>query len=202
MKMEEVSISELEALVQTTLSNKRCRHVLNVRETAVKLAKQYGADVRRCEIAALLHDITKEMERGKQLQMLEASGIMSDMVVLKSPPLYHAYTGAIYAEKTLGITDETVLNAIRYHTVARAGMSPEEKIVYLADAISKDRSYPGVEGFGRLHEGDAQAHHYVLSQRRVPASRYHHSGVQSVLWPVIGNRAGFSLRCSRRITHG
>ena len=145
MKMEEVSISELEALVQTTLSNKRCRHVLNVRETAVKLAKQYGADVRRCEIAALLHDITKEMERGKQLQMLEASGIMSDMVVLKSPPLYHAYTGAIYVEKTLGIADETVLNAIRYHTVARAGMSKEEKIVYLADAISKDRSYSGVE---------------------------------------------------------
>lgn len=120
MKMEEVSISELEALVQTTLSNKRCRHVLNVRDAAVKMAKQYDADVRRCEIAALLHDITKEMETGKQLQMLEASGIMSDMVVLKSPPLYHAYTGAIYAQSTLGITDETVLNAIRYHTVAQS----------------------------------------------------------------------------------
>ena len=35
MKMEEVSIPELEALVQTTLSNKRCRHVLNVRDAAV-----------------------------------------------------------------------------------------------------------------------------------------------------------------------
>ena len=150
MKLEEISIPELEALVHTTLSGKRCRHVLNVREEAVKLARRFGADLRRCEIAALLHDITKEMDKGKQLQMLEASGIMSDMVVLKSPPLYHAYTGAIDAEKTLGMTGETVLNAIRDHTVARAGMTEEEKIVYLADAISKDRNYAGVEDFRKL----------------------------------------------------
>ena len=42
MKMEEVSISELEALVQTTLSNKRCRHVLNVRDAAVKMTPMCG----------------------------------------------------------------------------------------------------------------------------------------------------------------
>ena len=75
MKLEEVSIPGLEALVQTTLSNKRCRHVLNVREMAVKLAKQYGAtrDLVCVKLRLCSSDITKEMERGKQLQMLEAS---------------------------------------------------------------------------------------------------------------------------------
>ena len=44
----------------------------------------------------------------------------------------------------LGITDADVINAIRYHTTGREGMSLLEKIVYIADFISADRNYKDV----------------------------------------------------------
>ena len=44
-----------------------------------------------------------------------------------------------------GITDPDLLNAVRYHTTGRAGMSLLEKVLYLADAIEPGRNYPGVE---------------------------------------------------------
>ena len=38
-----------------------------------------------------------------------------------------------------------IFNAIRFHTTARAGMSNLEKVVYLADFISEDRNFGGVD---------------------------------------------------------
>lgn len=47
-------------------------------------------------------------------------------------------------------TDANVLNAVRYHTTGRAGMSKLEKIIYIADAISMDRKYKEVARFREL----------------------------------------------------
>ena len=56
----------------------------------------------------------------------------------------HQTTGAVYAEKTYGV-DPDIAAAIRYHTTGRAGMSLLEKILFVADFISDDRDYNGVE---------------------------------------------------------
>ena len=58
--------------------------------------------------------------------------------------------GAGYLEHELRITDPEILSAVRYHTTARTGMSLVEKIVFLADFISIDRDYPGVEQMRKL----------------------------------------------------
>lgn len=145
-----MEVKELEALVKERLSKKRCRHVFNVRDSALLLARCHKGNTARVEVAALLHDITKEEPRDKQLQTIVKSGIILNTIVANSPQLYHAVTGSLYAQSVLGIQDGEVLDAIRYHTTGRAGMSRTEKIVYLADAISADRSYKGVELFRRL----------------------------------------------------
>ncbi len=62
-----------------------------------------------------------------------------------SPPLYHAMAGSAYLKTELGITDPDVLNAVRYHTTGRGGMSLLEKVIFVADFISADRDYPDVE---------------------------------------------------------
>jgi nicotinate-nucleotide adenylyltransferase len=54
-------------------------------------------------------------------------------------------TGPVIARTEFGITDEAVLSAIRYHTTGKAGMTLLEKIIYVADFISEERSFPGVE---------------------------------------------------------
>ena len=138
---------QLRELVAERLSAKRTRHVYAVCRQAVRMAKKFGESEEKAETAALLHDITKEVSPAEQLKMIREFDIINDNVILDSPSLYHAVTGAIFARRELGVQDRDILHAVRYHTTARAGMSRLEKIIYLADAVSEDRSYKRVEEF-------------------------------------------------------
>lgn len=138
-------IKEYYKLAEKTLSEKRFIHSRNVAAAAVRLAGKYGEDVIKAEVAGILHDITKELKYENQLQIIESGGIILDDVCQKSPQLLHAITGMVYCRDTLNITDEDILNAIRYHTTARKNMSLLEKILFIADFISDERDYPDVD---------------------------------------------------------
>lgn len=72
-------------------------------------------------------------------------------------PVLHQFVGAYLAKEVFGVSDEDVLNAIRYHTSARAGMSELEKLIYLADLLEPERIYPGVEALRGLFWKDLDA---------------------------------------------
>ena len=65
--------------------------------------------------------------------------------VFDNPKLWHAPAGAAYVRDELGIVDEEMIHAIKYHTTGRPGMTVLERIIYVADFISDERDYPGVE---------------------------------------------------------
>ncbi len=67
--------------------------------------------------------------------------------------LWHAPVGAIIAASEFNVTDKEVLNAIRYHTTGRAGMSKLEKVIYVADMTEPGRNFPGVENLRELRNG-------------------------------------------------
>lgn len=131
--------------IKSRLTDWRYRHSVNVAAEAVRLAKKYGADPERAELAGLLHDITKDMSKKEQLAFMEEHGVTLSVYEQHAPKLWHAVTGAVYVERVLRVGDEDIWNAIRYHTTGRAGMSLLEKIVYVADCTSKERDYDGVE---------------------------------------------------------
>ena len=54
-------------------------------------------------------------------------------------------TAPIYIKNELGIDNEEILSAVRYHTTGKKGMTLLEKIVYIADYISAERDYPDVD---------------------------------------------------------
>ncbi|MDR0248486.1 MAG: bis(5'-nucleosyl)-tetraphosphatase (symmetrical) YqeK [Oscillospiraceae bacterium] len=119
---------ELRALALRRLSAPRYLHTLGVGAEARALALRYGASVQDAACAALLHDMTKEDD---QLKLCAGYGIMPSGFELAAPKMLHALTAAAFARR-LGAPEDAV-NAVRYHTTARAGMSDLEKIVYLAD---------------------------------------------------------------------
>lgn len=145
---------ELCCLLKKRLSSKRFFHTMNVKKQAQQLARRYHADVEKAGLAALLHDITKEVDLDEQLKMLQEFAIIKDSVILETPNLYHAFSADIYIRRELGITDPEILDAVRYHTIARAGMSVLEKIVYIADATSEERDYKAVDRFRKLSQKD------------------------------------------------
>ena len=54
-------------------------------------------------------------------------------------------SGAVYVKYVMGIGNGEIINAVRYHTTGRAGMSLNEKVVYTADFISAERDYSDVD---------------------------------------------------------
>ena len=127
------------------LSERRRTHSLNVSAEAVRLAEKYGADVEKARLAGLLHDVTKETDFDLQLQMIENGGIILSELERRSPKLWHAISGSAFVQVELGITDPDIINAIRYHTTGRAGMSLLEKVLFIADFTSVERDYPDVD---------------------------------------------------------
>ena len=149
-----VSAEYCKKLAKRNLSGKRYRHTVNVAKLAKKLAKQYGADEEKAEIAALLHDICKEKPKSELLQMLRDNAIMTQNAAEKPQGVWHAAAGMVYAEQELGIEDREILDAIRFHTSGRPGMTLLDKIIYMADMCSEDRSYSEVEELRKLLKKD------------------------------------------------
>ena len=139
-------------IIRGRLTPRRFEHSLAVADQAEHLAKKYGADPDKARIAGLLHDILKDTDGDSQLQILQEFGILLDAVEKNAPKLWHARAGAVFIEKILGITDEEILKAVRYHTTGRAGMSLLEMVLYLADFTSADRCYPDVDVLRNLTE--------------------------------------------------
>lgn len=169
-----VSKEKLRRLVQGLVTPERYCHVLAVEEQAVYLAQKFGADPEKAARCGILHDICKNMSVQKMLQLIMDDDIMtgnqcpsSDIPFERQPQLLHSHAGAVYLRKELGIEDQEILDAVRYHTTARGQMSTLEKVVYLADLTSKDRTYPDVDTLRALtdqslEKGMAYALQYIV----------------------------------------
>lgn len=143
--------------IRTKLRPERFTHSLNVAQEARRLAGKYGADPEKAYTAGILHDIMKNSPPQEQLAVMERSGMLLTAAERANPKLWHAMAGEAYARSVLRVQDEEILRAIRYHTTARAGMSTLEKVLYIADFISADRDYDGVEGMRRAAETSLEA---------------------------------------------
>ena len=139
MKFEHVLVQ-----MKDRMPEKRYIHTKGVAITAVHLAKKYGEDIDKAELAGILHDSVKYAEK-EWLREKIISEKMDHNLLEYHHELWHAPVGSYVAEHEFQIHDEDILNAIKYHTTGRAGMSPLEKIIYISDMIEPSRNYPGVE---------------------------------------------------------
>ncbi len=133
------------AILKKRLNEKRYYHSLCVADEAKRLAVKYGADPEKAYLAGLLHDITKNAPDEEHLKIFKDFGIILSDVEKNAKKLWHAMSGAAYVEHILGINDSEIIDAIRYHTTAKADMSLLAKILYLADFTSADRDYEDVD---------------------------------------------------------
>ena len=149
----------LKEIVKSKMSLKRFTHTLGVVEMSEKLAKIYNADIEKCKVAALLHDICKEMDM-EYIKNICKNNFMNELSEedLENNEILHGFAGAYYVKNELGVNDKEILNAIKYHTIGAKNMTLVEKIVYIADAIEYGRNYPSVveireETFKNLDKG-------------------------------------------------
>ena len=148
MKIDEATI-----LVQSQLTTKRFEHTMRVAQTAKELAELYDVDVKKAELAAILHDFAKDFPIEKLRDVLDKGDYPKDLL-LYSQELWHGPVGAYLLESKYGITDKDILHAVRFHTTGRAQMSKLELIVFVADYIEPGRQFPGVEAVRQIARKD------------------------------------------------
>lgn len=140
-----MNLESYKAVIRRFLGDDRYRHSVCVAQAAVRLARQYGADAEKAEVAGILHDIMKELPKEKQKEKMKEYGIQLSRVEQSLPKLWHAILAAEYVQRELHINDPEIIHAIRYHTTGCANMYLLDKVLFIADFISDDRDYPGVE---------------------------------------------------------
>ncbi len=123
-------------------NSKRQAHSIRVAELAAARSSGLKLSERQVITAALFHDCAKNLSMNSPY--LAGFSLPTEWGEVPSE-VAHQFMGAYVAERTFGVTDGDVLNAIRYHTSGRAGMSRLEKLVFLSDMLEEERNYEGVE---------------------------------------------------------
>ncbi len=152
--VEENGLYKIENAAEALALEKESRrlHSIRVARLAASRAVKLKIPERQAIAAALFHDCAKNLPLEhpylEDFTPPKEWGEVPESVV-------HQFAGAYVAEKRLGVTDEDILNAVRYHTSGRANMSELEKLIFLSDMLEEERNYEGVDLLRALFwEGD------------------------------------------------
>lgn len=128
-------------LLKKYYTEKRLTHAISVANVAYSIAKNNNDIVNAGDayIAGLLHDIGKNIDKDEQRNIMNT--YFKDYSINLPPNLYHQFVGAYIAKMKLGITNQSIIDAIMFHATGKAHMTPLSKIIYSADKVDPLRGY-------------------------------------------------------------
>lgn len=144
--MKEITERDLDLLrekIFASMSPKRFRHTVAVEQMIERLCRLFCPDqMMNMRAAALLHDLTKELGLEAQIELCQTYGLIVTDADRLAPKTFHARTAAekIKAEFP-EFANDVVIDAVRWHTTGRAGMTLTERLLYLADYIDQSRTF-------------------------------------------------------------
>ena len=124
--------------IRGMINERRFHHSCSVAHLAYSLAKRHHLDYQKAYIAGILHDAAKGIDKDDSLALMKK--YYPDYVDIGGYA-YHQFLGEMVAKNEFGVTDEDILNAIKYHTTGRKEMGWLEKAIYAADKIEPSRQY-------------------------------------------------------------
>ena len=134
-----MTLEEIQFELSNVLKKKRLMHTVGVRYTAQAMAMRFDEDMEKAGYAGMLHDCAKYLSDNEMLEACRRYKISITEAEKKKPSLLHAKVGQVFAREVYGITDDSILSAIRWHTTGKPAMSTLEKIIYIADYIEPNR---------------------------------------------------------------
>lgn len=139
MNIHSIDKNQILNIVKQNTSDSRFEHTLRVADLATKLAHHYKVDADKTWLAAVLHDLEKNISLEENDDLVNLYGL--DKKYLGNKNLSHSKLAAAVSRDKLGIDDEDILNAIAFHTTGRSDMSMLEKIIFVADTCEEGRTY-------------------------------------------------------------
>lgn len=118
---------------------KTYKHVVEVSKLAIQFAKRFELDLKICEEAALLHDISAVLKPMQMLEIAKRKQWVLDLAEEKYPFLLHQKISGEIAREQFGVTNPSVLNAITCHTTLKRNASNIDMVIFLADKLAWDQ---------------------------------------------------------------
>lgn len=121
------------------LSQRRYIHSLGVAKLAKEMAIKSDINEQEAEIAALLHDIGKELSADERKYYIDKYRIPEYIAYGDNRYMLHGIIAYYIGRDEFFINNEDILNSIYFHTSGRTGMTMMERIIFLADKIEPNR---------------------------------------------------------------
>lgn len=143
IEITESMLDDLRGHIASKMSPKRLRHTLAVEDMVARLCALFcPEETMKLRAAALLHDITKELDTEAQIALCQKFELPVSQADRLSPKTFHARTAAaLIAAEYPTFADSTIVDAVRWHTTGRVGMTLTEQLLYLADYIDASRTF-------------------------------------------------------------
>ena len=110
-------------------------HVVRVVDEASRLADVHGIDKQAVRIAALGHDLMRALNNERLLGIAADQSYAAEDADRMDPILMHGPLAVAVLREQYNVLDADILGAVAYHTTAHAGMTPLQKLIFLADKI-------------------------------------------------------------------
>jgi predicted HD superfamily hydrolase involved in NAD metabolism len=172
------------------------RHIEAVHQHSLAIARRWGLDESAASLAAQAHDICRTLPVADLLSQARAAGIPITPVEEAFPVFLHGPLGAEIVRRRYGLRDPSILNPIRYHTMGRAGMSPQEHVLFLADKFdpAKRARYPWIADAERLAQEDLGGAMLLFLTRQMQAflaaGALIHPGMLAAYNDLLARRGG------------
>lgn len=142
MKVEQLNdtLSRVNQYASSVLPTMRYEHSLRVAELTCDLCNKFFLDPEAGYLAGIAHDMCKVAKDRLLLSLASRDGISHSNIEIQKPSLLHGRAAAVLLEFEFGVTDLSVLNAVRYHTFGSPDLDDLGMILFVADKIEPGRS--------------------------------------------------------------
>lgn len=152
--------TEILARLKKTLGSARFAHTLAVARLANDLAERHGANPVQARLAGLLHDAGRRYSPAQLAAYVRRRRIAApdrEAILREAPILLHAYVSADLARREFKIHDSEILSAVSKHTLGADKMNLLDRLLYVADATSEDRTHPAAAKSREIASRDLNA---------------------------------------------
>ncbi len=138
-----MNLDALRQEVEKRVSKKRFTHILGVERCAVRIGEKLLSEkIESLRVAALLHDITKELSFEEHLSILKEEEFPFTEEDIRTPGVLHSFTAPAVIKRNFSkFAVPDILSAVMKHTVGDKDMSLFDKIIFISDYVEDTRYF-------------------------------------------------------------
>lgn len=122
-----------------SVKKSRYEHSERVAQMCARICRFYAIDADKGYLAGIGHDMCKDLEINKMIELAKKDGNPITEFEMKKPSLLHGRAAAVMMNESFGIDDKEILEAVANHTSGKKGMCDLTKALFIADKIEPGR---------------------------------------------------------------